>query len=74
MKFTVEMNAEEFDEFMNYRKDKETVTRDYRSFQAKAYNLRKGVLRAIRLDEKQKEVVLDYEDAQAVVKLAYEVV
>ncbi len=72
MKINVEMTAEEFDEFMNYRKGKQVIERDYNALRRKAYKLREEVLNAIQIDEKKGEAALDFKDAQTVVNLAYD--
>ncbi len=72
MKINVEMTAEEFDEFMNYRKGKQVIERDYNALRRKAYKLREEVLNAIQIDEEKGEAALDFKDAQTVVNLAYD--
>ncbi len=74
MKINVEMTETEFDEFLQYRKEKQAAERAYNDLRRKAYRLRAGVLDAIRIDEKKGEATLSsFQDAQAVVNLAYDI-
>lgn len=73
MKINVEMTEGEFDEFLQYRKGKKVIEGEFNDLRRKAYRLREKVLRLIEIDEKKGEASLSgYQDAQAVVDLAYE--
>lgn len=74
MKITVEMTEGDFDEFLQYRKTKQAVERDYNDLRRKAYRLRERVLSCIKIDEKKGEATLSsFKDAKTVVELAYEI-
>ena len=74
MKITVEMTAEEFQEFMRWKKDKRCYDADLTAADGKIEHINNKILWALELDEKKpgKVKIINQEHATELVEMARE--